>query len=106
MKKSTFFDYLNRRTDFDFNSLLTKGEEDQDYINWNDFLLPNHYGDPEQEYIAIRERAAMFDVSPIRKIRIKGKVQGAYWTILLPVQSVSLHPCEVFMLRIVMRMAV
>ena len=76
MKKSTFFDYLNRRTDFDFNSLLNKGEEDQDYINWNDFLLPSHYGDSEQGYTAIRECAAMFDVSPIRKIRITGKGAG------------------------------
>ena len=76
MKKSTFFDYLNRRTDFDFNFLLNKGEEDQDYINWNDFLLPSHYGDSEQEYTAIRECAAMFDVSPIRKIRITGKGAG------------------------------
>ena len=55
MKKSTFFDYLNRRTDFDFSSLLNEGEEDQDYINWNDLLLPSHYGDSEQEYTAIRE---------------------------------------------------
>ena len=38
MKKSTFFVYLNRRTDFGFTSLLSKGEEDQDYINWNDFF--------------------------------------------------------------------
>ena len=76
MKKSTFFDYLNRRTDFDFNSLLNKGEQDQDYINWNDFLLPSHYGDSEQEYTAIRECAAMFDVSPIRKIRITGRSTG------------------------------
>ena len=73
MKKSTFFDYLNRRNDFDFNSLLNKGEEDQDYINWNDFLLPSHYGDSEQESTAIRECAAMVDVSPIRKIRITGR---------------------------------
>ena len=76
MKKSTFFDYLNRRTDFDFSSLLNEGEEDQDYINWNDFLLPSHYGDSEQEYTAIRESAAMFDVSPIRKIRITGRSAG------------------------------
>ena len=76
MKKSTFFDYLNRRTDFDFSSLLNEGEGDQDYINWNDFLLPSHYGDSEQEYTAIRECAAMFDVSPIRKIRITGKGAG------------------------------
>ena len=37
MKKSTFFDYLNRRVDMDFATLLEQGVEDQDYIVWNDF---------------------------------------------------------------------
>ena len=76
MKKSTFFDYLNRRVDMDFATLLEQGVEDQDYIVWNDFLLPNHYGNAEREYNAIRNKSAIFDVSPIRKIRIKGPAAG------------------------------
>lgn len=94
MKKSTFFDYLNRRTNFGFNTLLNKGEEDQDYIDWNDFLLPSHYGDPKQEYTAIRECAAMFDVSPICKISITGKGAGRLldYTLTRPVsQSPSMR---------------
>ena len=78
MKKSTFFDYLNRRVDMDFATLLEQGVEDQDYIVWNDFLLPNHYGNAEQEYNAIRNKSAIFDVSPIRKIRIKDQPLGNF----------------------------
>ena len=34
--------------------------------------MPHHYGDEEFEYTAIRSDCALFDVSPIRKIRIQG----------------------------------
>ena len=89
MKKSTFFDFLNRRTDFDFARLLSHGKEDKDYINWNDCLLPSHYGDPEQEYWAIRNQCGIFDVSPIRKIRITGPDAGRLldYTLTRPVSG-------------------
>ena len=92
MKKSAFFDFLNRRTDLDFSGFLNKGKEDQDYINWNDFLLPSHYGNPEQEYRAIRNESAIFDVSPIRKIRISGPGAGRLldYTLTRPVSG---SPC-------------
>lgn len=92
MKKSTFFDFLNRRTDLDFSGLLNEGKEDQDYINWNDFLLPSHYGNPEQEYRAIRNQSAIFDVSPIRKIRISGPGAGQLLDYALT-RPVSGSPC-------------
>ena len=72
MKKSVFFDFLNRSSDKTFDALLSFGEEGKDYIIWNEFLLPQSYGDAEREYHAIRKECAVFDVSPIRKIRISG----------------------------------
>ena len=72
MKKSVFFDFLNRSSDKTFETLLSSGEEDKDFINWNEFLLPQSYGDAKGEYYAIRNECAVFDVSPIRKIRISG----------------------------------
>ena len=37
------------------------------------------YGDAEAEYFAIRNSCAMFDVSPIRKISIRGSMQEHSW---------------------------
>ncbi len=70
LKKSPFFDFLNRR-------------ENADFIDWNGFLLPNDYGDAVAEYRAIRESCAMFDVSPLRKYRITGAGSGAFLDRLL-----------------------
>jgi len=53
--------------------------EDEHFINWNEFLLPHDYGDAELEYQAIRNRCAIFDVSPIRKIRVCGKDAGTFF---------------------------
>jgi hypothetical protein len=33
MKKSVFFDFLNRRSDRTFDTILSSGEEDKDYIS-------------------------------------------------------------------------
>ena len=89
LKKSTFFDFLNRRSDVDFSRFMADSVEDKHYINWNGFLLPMDYGDAEGEYFAIRNSCAMFDVSPIRKIRIRGAGAGAFLDRLLtrPVSS-------------------
>lgn len=76
MKKSAFFDFFNRSTSKDFEQLISKGRENQDYINWNEFALPMRYTNSEREYLAIRESCGLFDVSPIRKIRITGTAAG------------------------------
>ncbi len=76
MKKSAFFDFFNDTDAAQFEQILQIGVEDQDYINWNGFLLPKDYGNAEQEYWAIRKSCALFDVSPIRKIRITGSAAG------------------------------
>jgi len=77
LRKSPFFDYLNRRDAIDFSRFNADSVEDEHYINWNEFLLPMDYGDAEAEYFAIRNSCAMFDVSPIRKISIRGSGSGA-----------------------------
>lgn len=89
LRKSIFFDFLNRRPGTDFKNFIANSVEDEHYINWNEFALPHDYGDAEAEYFAIRNSCAMFDVSPIRKIRISGVDAGAFLDRLLtrPVSS-------------------
>jgi aminomethyltransferase len=76
MKQSPFFDFFNSHREVTFHDLQKTGIEDTDYIRWNEFLLPLDYGDSEAEYWAIRRECGLFDVSPIRKIAIKGKSAG------------------------------
>jgi aminomethyltransferase len=80
MKKSSFFDFLNRHDAndkfVDLKGYLAHGELEQDYIDWNGYLLPQSYGNAEQEYHAIRHECAMFDVSPIRKCWVRGAKAG------------------------------
>jgi len=83
LKKSIFFDFMNRRNGEDFESFMVNSTEDEHYINWNEFLLPHDYGDAEAEYVAIRNSCAVFDVSPIRKIRVSGVDAGAFLDRLL-----------------------
>ena len=83
LKKSPFFDFLNRRADTDFQQYLANFVEDADYIEWNGYLLPNDYGAAGMEYDAIRNSCAIFDVSPLRKYRITGAESGAFLDHLL-----------------------
>jgi aminomethyltransferase len=83
LKKSAFFDFLNRHRDIDFEAYLKQTTQDEDYIDWHHFVLPNDYGDAEQEYRAIRGCCAMFDASPIRKYRIRGSGAGSFLDYLL-----------------------
>jgi len=83
LRKSTFFDFLNRRDETAFESFMADSIEDEHYINWNQFVLPHNYGDAELEYHAIRNSCAIFDVSPIRKIRVRGAGAGAFFDRLL-----------------------
>lgn len=78
MKKSIFFDFLNRRADSDFDSFLEHSTEDVDFINWHDFCLPMTWGDVESEYKAVRHGCGIFDASPVKKYRITGKDAGKF----------------------------
>jgi len=79
LKKSIFFDFLNRRDEPGFQRFVAESIEDEQYINWNQFVLPNDYGDAEAEYHSIRDSCAIFDVSPIRKIHVSGAGAGAFF---------------------------
>jgi len=83
LRKSPFFDFLSRRDASNFESFIAHSEEDEDYINWNEFALAFDYGDAESEYHAIRNSCAVFDVSPIRKIRVQGSDAGTFFDHLL-----------------------
>ena len=83
LKKSPFFDFLNRRSEPSFEGFMAASVEDEHYISWNDFLLPNDFGDAQFEYHAIRNSCAIFDVSPLRKIRVHGSGAGAFFDRLL-----------------------
>jgi len=78
MKKSAFFDFLNRHKHNDFESYLTGSKEEVDYINWNDYCLPMTYGDGESEYSAVRNACALFDASPVKKYQFSGADAGAF----------------------------
>ncbi len=81
MLKSAFFDFMNRRADFDH--FLSSSVLDRDYINWNGLVLPYDYGNAEEEYSSLRNSCAIFDVSPLRKYRITGDEAGEFLDKLL-----------------------
>lgn len=78
LKKSPFFDFLNRREGETFEEYLQNATEDEHYISWNQFVLANDYGDAKFEYHSIRNDCALFDVSPMRKVRIRGNGAGVF----------------------------
>ena len=49
MKKSVFFEFLNRRTNKGFDTFLAESTLDEDYIDWNGYALPYDYGNSEEE---------------------------------------------------------
>tara|TARA_B100001142_G_scaffold249849_1_gene249872 strand:- start:348 stop:1568 length:1221 start_codon:yes stop_codon:yes gene_type:complete len=91
LRQSPFYNFLNRRIDLTFSQFESNHDLDIDYINWNEFLLPNNYGDPKQEYEAIRNRVALFDVTPMRKFEILGSEAGRFLDHLVtrPVSSAA-----------------
>jgi aminomethyltransferase len=78
IKKAAFYDFFNRRSGCDFDQFISESVEDEDYINWNDYVLPMHYGDAELEYNALRHGCAIFDGTPFRKVRIHGSGAGKF----------------------------
>ena len=79
LKKSIFFDFLNRREETDFDRFMADSIEDEHYINWKEYVLPHDYGDAEAEYSAIRNNCAICDVSPMRKIQVRGRGAGVFF---------------------------
>ena len=92
LKQSAFFEFLNRREDPSYTSFVANSELDTDYIDWNGQLLPMDHGDSEHEYRSIRHECALFDISPMRKIRISGPDAGLFLDILLTRPASQLAP--------------
>src|SRR5829696_6706821 len=43
-----------------------------DFMEWEGWCWPNHFGDPVAEHNAIRERVGVWDESPLRKWDFRG----------------------------------
>ena len=76
LRRSIFFDFLNRRENGDFDQFIVDSIQDENYIAWNGFALPFNYGDDEFEYTELRNRCAIFDSTPLQKIQIRGSDCG------------------------------
>jgi aminomethyltransferase len=95
VEKSTFFDFLNRYSDTDFQRFLSSSKEDIDYIDWHGYCLPMAYGDAASEYKAVRSTCALFDASPVKKYRFKGADAGAFLDAVLTRKVSRLAPMRV-----------
>jgi aminomethyltransferase len=83
LKESPYFDFLNRRDNVTCERLQAEFIKDEDYINWNGFLMPFDYGDAAKEYTGLRNSCALCDVSPLRKTRVRGHDAGRFLDHLL-----------------------
>jgi aminomethyltransferase len=82
IKKSVLCDFVSRHSDFDFDTHMT-ATPPSGYDIWNGYCLPMHYTNADDEYAAIRERCGMFDISPMKKYRFRGRDAGAFLDRLL-----------------------
>ena len=76
-KKSLFYDFLARYGGTDFQTYLAGAQPDEDYLNWNGYVLPYVFTDEQEEYEAVRTGCALFDATPANKYRITGPGAGA-----------------------------
>jgi aminomethyltransferase len=82
-RKGPFFDFLNRRVGIDFDEFIRTHTKYRHYMEFHQVVLPCDYGDAELEYLAIRNRCAMFDASSSRKYHIRGDRAGDFLDYLL-----------------------
>ena len=78
LRQSPYFEFLNRRHEPGHDAFMETSVEDQDYINWNQYVLPYDYGDAEFEYRALRDSCALCDVTPMCNIRVRGANAGHF----------------------------
>lgn len=60
------------RLETPFHARLAALSETNDWYNWAGYKAPHSIFDTELEYFAIRSTAALFDISPMVKYRIRG----------------------------------
>lgn len=70
IKKPAFYDFFNRRSSCNFDQFISESVEDEDYINWNDYVLPMHHGNAEFEYNALRHGCVQALTSPTSLFQI------------------------------------
>lgn len=95
IRKSTFFDFLNRYTAYGFEDFIATAKEDIDYINWHGYGLIMAFGDESSEYSAVRNSCALFDASPIKKYKISGADAGTFIDSLMTRQISKQKPMHV-----------
>ena len=44
-----------------------------EFMDWEGWLWPNHFGDPVAEHLAVREGVGVWDESPLRKWDFRGR---------------------------------
>ena len=63
-----------------------------DWSRWGGYTTVNSFGTVELEYVAIRNAATLFDLSPMRKYRISGPGAESYLNRLLTRDARKLAP--------------
>jgi aminomethyltransferase len=66
------------RLDTPFQPRIDALMKRNDWYSWSGYRAPNSLWDEELEYFAIRSQAALFDISPMVKYRIKGPDSEAF----------------------------
>jgi aminomethyltransferase len=77
IKKSVLCDFVSRHSNFDFDAHIA-ATPPSGFDIWNGYCLPMHYGNAGEEYAAIRDLCGMFDISPMKKYRVRGADAGAF----------------------------
>ncbi len=80
LRKSPFFDCLNHQNASAFDDCLASSTEDEHYIDWNGFVVPNDHGHPEREYQSIRGSCGCAMCLRCRKFVSKERMLGLFWT--------------------------
>lgn len=78
LRKSVLSDFVARHSGFDFDDFFASNPGEDEFDRWCDYCLPHEYSDACSEYEAIRNHCGLFDVSPMKKYRFKGKEAGAF----------------------------
>ena len=81
-KKGPLCDLITRHVSFDFDAFIERTRP-EDYDHWGGYCLPFAYSDAAQEYHAMRHGCGLFDASPMKKYRLKGRDAGTFLDKLL-----------------------
>ena len=80
MKKSVFFDFLNRSSVKTFDTLLSTGKEDKDFINWNEFCFLKVMEMQRRSIMRFETSAPSLTSRPFEKFASQVVPLASYWT--------------------------